>query len=142
MDGVLVDLGHSVMNHPRFLEEPDRWDGRVDELPGVFRNTPPMKGAVEAVQKLYDSGKYDMHVATTNSWGNPAGATDKRYCIEHLFGKIFYKRLTITHSKHLLIGDYLIDDRTKNGASKFGGKHIHFGTDKFPDWPTVVRYLL
>ena len=29
----------------------------------------------------------------------------------------------------------------KPGEIKFRGEHIHFGTDKFPDWKTVVCYL-
>lgn len=41
-----------------------------------------------------------------------------------------------------MIGDYLIDDRIANGVDKFQGEHIHFGTSKFPDWKTVVSYIL
>lgn len=142
MDGVLVDLGHSIDNHPLMKTEPERWKGRVDELPGVYRNPPPIEGAIEAIQKLHESGKYDMYVATTNCWNNPEGATDKRYWIENIFGEIFYKRQTITHKKNLLIGDYLIDDRTKNGAAEFSGEHLHFGSDEYPDWDSILKYLL
>ena len=39
------------------------------------------------------------------------------------------------------MGDYLIDDRTKNGAGEFSGELIQFGTNKFPDWNTVLKYL-
>jgi len=35
----------------------------------------------------------------------------------------------------------LIDDRTKNGADRFPGEHIHLGDEKFPDWISVVEYL-
>ena len=35
-----------------------------------------------------------------------------------------------------------MDDRLKNGADKFSGEHIHFGTDRFPDWAAVVAYLM
>ena len=142
MDGVLVDFGWGVRNSRIFHEDPDRWDGRVDEIPGIYRDLPPIEGSIRAVQLLHESGKYDMNVATTNSWGNPYGATDKRFCIENHFGDIFHKKLTITHTKHLLIGDYLIDDRTKNGAGDFKGEHLHFGTDKFPDWNSILKYLL
>lgn len=142
MDGVLVDFGHGVRNSRTFKNEPDRWDGRVDEIPGIYRDLPPMKGAVEAVRELKLSGLYDMFVATTNSWGNPYGATDKRFCIEKHFGTVFHKRLTITHRKDLLIGDYLVDDRTKNGAAEFSGEHIHFGSDGYPDWDSVLNKLL
>ena len=39
-------------------------------------------------------------------------------------------------------GDYLIDDRLANGVNLFKGEHIHFGSDKFPDWESVCSYLL
>jgi 5'-nucleotidase len=53
-----------------------------------------------------------------------------------------YKRLILTHHKNLNKGGFLIDDRTKNGADKFEGEHIHFGTEKFPDWKTVMEYIM
>ena len=39
------------------------------------------------------------------------------------------------------MGDYLIDDRTKNGAGEFSGELIQFGSDDYPDWETVLNYL-
>jgi len=57
-------------------------------------------------------------------------------------GKNAYKRLILSHNKHLNIGDYLIDDRTANGAGQFRGEHIHFGSEKFPDWKAVLSYLI
>ncbi len=47
-----------------------------------------------------------------------------------------------THSKDLNIGDFLVDDSTKNGAGEFKGELIQFGTDKFPDWVAVKKYLM
>ena len=44
--------------------------------------------------------------------------------------------------KDMLMGHFLIDDRTANGAGEFRGEHIHFGTEKFPNWNVVVEYLL
>ena len=38
-------------------------------------------------------------------------------------------------------GDYIIDDRLKNGVDKFDGKHIHFGTEEFTDWESVLKFL-
>ena len=40
-----------------------------------------------------------------------------------------------------MIGDYLIDDRRFNGASEFQGEWIHFGSEKYPDWKSVLQYL-
>jgi 5'(3')-deoxyribonucleotidase len=50
--------------------------------------------------------------------------------------------LILSHHKNLNHGDYLIDDRTKNGAGEFKGELIQFGADKFPDWKSVCSYLL
>ena len=61
--------------------------------------------------------------------------------IKKYLGTHAYKRLILTHHKNLNRGDYLVDDRTKNGADRFAGEHIHFGTEKFPDWPAVTEYL-
>ena len=62
--------------------------------------------------------------------------------IEKYFGDKLKKRLILTHRKDLLMGDYLIDDRTKNGADNFEGEHIHFGTEKFLRWDDVTSYLI
>ena len=56
-------------------------------------------------------------------------------------GKSAHKRLILSHHKNLNHGDFLVDDRTKNGVDKFQGMHIHFGTPLFPDWITVTRFL-
>ena len=54
---------------------------------------------------------------------------------------VFHKRMVITHRKGLCQGDYLIDDRGKNGTSEFSGEWIEFGSEKFPDWNSVLEYL-
>jgi 5'(3')-deoxyribonucleotidase len=143
MDGVLVDFsGHveSVIRYSPYLKE--EFEGREDEIPNIFRNAPPIKGAIEAVRKLEDSGKYELYIATAAPWGNPSAAMDKRLWIVEHFGELFKKKMAITHLKNMLIGDYLIDDRTKNGAGEFTGEHIHFGTESCPDWDSVLEKLL
>jgi hypothetical protein len=54
----------------------------------------------------------------------------------------------ITHRKDLLIGHYLIDDRTKNGAGDFKGELIRFGWsyeelkwNPYPTWESVLERL-
>ena len=51
------------------------------------------------------------------------------------------KRVNVSHNKNLMIGDYLIDDRTANGAGEFKGELIQFGTEKYPNWKEVLKYL-
>ena len=150
MDGVLVDFGKAIedwfTNHPHLK---GRYETFPDHIQGLFRIAPPMKDAIEAVKKLYDSDKYDMFIATSAPWGNPDSLTDKRFWIEKYFGRMFHKKLVTTHRKDLLVGDYLIDDRVKNGAGDFPGEHIHFGWcyenekwNKYHSWDTVLDYLL
>ena len=64
--------------------------------------------------------------------------------MKQYFGDTFYKRIIFSHHKNLCYqeGAYLIDDRTKHGADKFGDHHIHFGTEKFPDWQSVLNYRI
>jgi len=142
MDGVLVDFGRhieTVMRENPYLNE--EYEGREDEIPNIFRHAPPIEGAIEAVRKLEESGKYELYIATAAPWGNPSAAMDKRLWIVEHFGDLFVKKMAITHLKNMLIGDYLIDDRTKNGAGEFNGTHIHFGQNG-TDWNEVLRLLL
>ena len=138
MDGVIVDFLQSIDNHP----EKDNYKGREDALPNVFLNALPMEHAIDSVGKLLDCGKYEVYIASTAPWATVESLTHKRIWIEKYFGEKLKKRLILTHRKDFLMGDYLIDDRTKNGAGEFKGELIHFGADKFPDWDSVLEYLL
>jgi len=150
MDGVLVDLGKAFDKffelHP-YLKE--RYKDNPDHIQGVFRNPPPVQGAIEASKKLHESGKYDLFIATSAPWGNPSSTADKRFWIEDHFGNLFHKRMFVTHRKDLLLGDYLIDDRTKNGAGEFSGEHLQFGWSyetetygPYPTWDSILDRLL
>jgi len=150
MDGVLVDLSKHYKQF--FVDNPHlvkKFEHCPDHIPGIFRDPPPYEDCIEAVNKLYDSDKYDMFIATSAPWGNPDSLTDKRFWIEKYFGRMFHKKLVTTHRKDLLVGDYLIDDRVRNGAGDFPGEHIHFGWcyenekwNKYHSWDTVLDYLL
>ena len=90
-----------------------------------------MKDAIDSISKIIDSGKYDIYIASTAPWNNIESLSHKRIWIEKYFGDKLRKRLILTHRKDLLIGDYLIDDRTANGAGEFQGKLIQFGSINF-----------
>lgn len=137
MDGVIVDFIQSAKNSPDY----EKYINELDRIPDIFLNAPPMKQAVRSVNKIIDSKKYDVYIASTAPWGNIESLSHKRIWIEKYFGDKLKKRLILTHRKDLLIGDYLIDDRTANGAGKFKGKLIHFDTDQYPDWASILKYL-
>ena len=138
MDGVLVDFQSGI---DKLSEETKReYEGRLDEVPGIFSLMDPMPGAIEAVHEL--SKHYEVYILSTAPWNNPSAWSDKIVWLTHHFGDLFKKRVIITHCKHLCDGDYLVDDRAKNGASEFPGEWVQFGSERFPDWEEVTRYLI
>lgn len=105
----------------------------------TFKDLEPMPGAIEAWNLLQE--KYETYVLSTAMWSNVHAWTDKRVWVEKYLGKSANKKLILSHNKGLLRGDFLIDDRVANGVADFQGLHIHFGTDQFPDWHSVLRFL-
>ena len=138
MDGVLVDFQSGLAQQDeKTLRE---YEGREDEIPGIFGVMKPIDGAIEAVHRL--SKHYDCYILSTAPWRNPSAWSDKVAWVTKYLDDIFHKRIVITHCKHLCKGDYLIDDRSKHGVTEFEGEWIHFGSERFPDWDAVLEYLL
>lgn len=138
MDNVLVDFKTGIARLTE--EEKIEYEGRYDETPGIFSKMLPMEGAVESFKLL--SEKYDTYILSTSPWENPSAWSDKLKWVKKHLGNNAYKRLILTHHKNLNKGDFLIDDRTKNGAEEFEGELILFGSDEYPDWRSIVKYLL
>ena len=139
MDGVLADFNRALQEKvtPELCVKHGE---HVDEIPGIFNDLHPVHGALFAFQEL--SEKYDCYILSTAPWGNPEAWMEKRLWVEKHLGPLAHKKLILSHNKHLNRGDYLIDDRLANGADRFEGEHILFGGDKFPDWKSVLGYLL
>lgn len=141
MDNVLVDFESAFKHFPR--ETLDRYADNRDDIPGLFAKMDPKPGAIEAFREL--SQLFDTYILSTAPWDNPSAWTHKAEWVRKHLGadpkSPAYKRLILTHHKHLNAGDFLVDDRTKNGADRFPGKQIHFGTEAFPDWETVSQHL-
>ena len=79
------------------------------------------------------SALFDIYFLSSPMWHMPQSYSGKRIWVEKNLGEIAIRKLILTHRKDLNIGDYLVDDRLKNGAAEFKGEHIHFGTTQFPD---------
>ena len=138
MDNVLVNFQSGL---DQLTEETlHEYAGQLDNVPGLFSLMDPLDGALEAYMTL--SKRYDSYILSTAPWGNISAWSDKAAWVQKHLGDLAKKRLILSHNKHLNMGDYLIDDRTANGAGQFTGEHIHFGTEKFPDWNSVLKYLL
>ena len=137
MDNVLVDFRSAI---PRISEEKAvEYDERLDDVPGIFSLMDPMPGAIDAFGEL--AQKFDTFILSTSPWANPSAWSDKLTWVKKHLGSPAHKRLILTHHKHLNVGQFLIDDRTKNGADRFTGEHILFGSRQFPNWQTVLDYF-
>lgn len=147
MDGVIADFDSAFDRlEPEILEE---FRGNTDQIPGLFGLMTPIPGAIEAVTEL--SMLFDTYVLSTVPWNNTSGASQKIEWIQRHFGadkdSPLWKRVILSHHKHLNRGDFLIDDRPEsNGAREFevtneAGKLIHFGSTEFLNWDAVLGYL-
>jgi len=138
MDNVLVDFESAVGSLEQELR--DEYSGRLDEVPGIFSRMKPMTGAVVAFQTL--ATHFDTFILSTAPWENPTAWSDKLIWVREHLGAKAHKRLILSHNKQLCAGHFLVDDRTKNGAAAFSGELILFGSEEFPDWSSVTKYLL
>ena len=138
MDTVLVNFQSGI----NAISEEDRqqYEGDLDEVPGIFSKMQPYDGAIEAYQKL--AQHFDTYILSTAPWENPSAWSDKLLWVKKYLGQTAHKRLILSHNKNLNAGDFLVDDRTANGAGEFAGEHIHFLSEQFKDWDDVLSYLL
>ena len=138
MDNVLVDFSSGIEKIPERLQI--EYKERIDEVPGIFSLMKPLNGAISSFTRLTE--KYDTYILSTAPWENSSAWSDKNLWVRKYLGESAYKKLILTHHKNLNFGDFLIDDRTANGAGQFKGKHIVFGSFEYPDWEAVCNYLL
>lgn len=137
MDNVLVDFPSGIAQLDESVQK--EYEGRLDEVPGIFSLMAPMPKAIESFKELAEL--FDTYILSTAPWENPTAWSDKLLWVKNHIGEKAHKRLILSHHKNLNDGAYLVDDRTKNGADTFAGEHIHFGTKQYPDWESVLEYL-
>ncbi|MDY0288194.1 MAG: hypothetical protein RBR15_05170 [Sphaerochaeta sp.] len=110
-----------------------------DEMPHIFSKLEPLEGAIEAYTFLHSH--FDTYILSTAPWNDPCPWSEKLLWVKQYLGDVALKHLILTHHKNLNRGDYLIDDRTENGAGRFGGELILFGSPEYPDWKKVLKYM-
>ncbi len=138
MDGVLVDFDSELKKIDD--ETLKKYNGNFCSIPCFFSKMEPMPGAIEAYKKL--SKIFDTYILSTAPRDNPSAWSDKLQWVRSYLGDDSCERLIITCHKNLNKGDYLIDDMKKNGADKFSGELIMFGSGEFLNWESVLIYLL
>jgi 5'-nucleotidase len=148
MDGVVADFHHGILSvHPTLTLAGENYEIEEHIVDSIvlndkyfFQNLIPLEGSVDAVKELMKY--YEVHFCSTPMESVTHSYTGKKEWLNTHFGDKAYKNLILTHRKDLCLGDYLIDDRIKNGVDKFRGEHIHFGVDPFPNWESVLKYLI
>ena len=109
---------------------------------GFYSELDPIKGAIEATSLLLASNDIEPYILTAPSVYNPLCYTEKRIWVENHLGMDYVTRLIISPDKSLLIGDYLIDDKSEGrGQERFKGSLIQFGSAEFADWDAVLKWL-
>lgn len=138
MDGVLCDIAagyeDAARTHPHVAFP--------QSIPGLFASLSAIPGAIEAVAKLRNDPRLDVWILSAPSTRNPLCYSEKRIWVERVFDYPLAKRLILASDKSLLRGDVLIDDNVSGkGQERFEGELIHFGSERFPTWVSVLRYL-
>ena len=142
MDGVLVK--EPSKEHEELMRIKSNMDGpefenvHWSDVPNIFLDLEPMEGAINAYNEL--SKRFSLYIVSTPPWENPSGWSDKKQWVEKYL-PIAKKRLFLTHNKHMVKGDYIIDDRLKNGVEYFPETVVQFGTEPFQNWEKVLNYF-
>jgi len=105
-----------------------------------FEKLQPIKGAIESIKMLQEH--FDVCILTRPSVHNPLCYTEKRVSIETHLGFEICVNLILCYDKTMVMGDYLVDDSIHTGRFKPVWEHIHFGTIEYPDWESVLKYLM
>lgn len=136
MDGVLCNFDKAFLEKYKF--------GKI-EYPqstcNFFLDLEEIEDSNYSVREL--NKNWDIRIATSPSVKNPWCYTEKRLWIEKHYGDInLQEKLYIIPDKSVLIGDYLIDDRTEgNGQDKFKGTLINFGSPEYKNWNSVLDFF-
>lgn len=136
MDGVLVDFQNGYLKLSP--QDQELYRGRYEEYPGYFSLLDPMPLAIDSFRRLFS--KYDVYILSSPSVINPSSFTDKFLWVKRWLPEA-QNKLILTKYKNLNKGFLLIDDRLVNGADEFDGLFIHFGSNIFPDWLSVISFI-
>lgn len=138
MDQVLCDYAAGFQRHKELyphLPYPQ-------SEPGLYESLEPLPGAIEAYRWLSSHPMFDVYILTAPSERNAHCYTEKRRWVEYYLGMEAVNKLIISPNKGLNKGHFLIDDyKEGRGQENFEGKLLHFGSDEFPDWDSVIEFF-
>ncbi len=107
---------------------------------GFFTDLDPIEGAIEAY-KLLDT-IYDVRILTRPSPMNIGCYSEKAFWVKKYLGFEAQEKMVLSCDKSIVKGDYLIDDTTNAKQEEFEGVFIKFGSHEYPDWKSVLKFLI
>ena len=136
LDGVLCNFykaaKQSLIDNPTQKYPQSQW--------GFFLRLEEIPDAIESFRKLEE--KYDVWILTRPSFKNVNCYTEKAQWVWDHIGYDAVEKLIIAPNKSMLKGDYLIDDQSNAGQNEFEGEWIKFNSEIFPNWKSIINYLL
>ncbi len=136
MDGVLCDFfgasKKALTETPQQRFPQAQW--------GFFLKLSEIKDSIKSINILKEN--YDVWILTRASHRNVNCYTEKAQWIWDHLGFDMLEKLIICSDKSKLKGHYLIDDQNNAHQDKFEGKWIQFGSDRFPNWEYVTKYMI
>ena len=142
---VYVDMDDTLCDYRAgYMRQKERYPQHEypQSEPGLYINLDPMPGATEAYRWLEQHPRLDVYILTAPSVRNAHSYAEKRIWVEKYLGMTAAYRLIISPNKGLSKGDFLIDDYTHGkGQEQFEGRILQFGSEDFPDWPSVIQFF-
>jgi 5'(3')-deoxyribonucleotidase len=137
MDGVLCNFLAAYLKYKQERPEIEFPQSQY----AFFAELDPIPGAIESFKTL--ENHYEVYVLTRPSNYNLHCFTEKAFWIKKHLGFHVLENLIMACDKSIVNGKghILIDDTLQAGQLDFEGEFIHFGSEKFPDWNTIVKYL-
>lgn len=114
---------------------------RALDHPDLYRDLPPIEGAVEAFHATVEAG-FDVFLCTTPTWTNPGCVEGKLQSVRRHLGAEFAERTIMTHDKTMVFGDILFDDNPAvSGARTADWEHVMFDQPYNRSAPAAFRLL-
>ena len=106
LDGVIVDLlGFIDSEYNKEYIDQIGYGTIIDRDARPFYKAKPITGAIDAINQLQASEKYEVYLLSTAPWANEEAWKAKRIWVDDHLGHIMNRRLILSHNKNLLKGD-------------------------------------
>lgn len=144
MSRVYVDLDGVVADYDMMIRSLGVTDTDYQKIDGAYLWLPVYPGAEAGVRALIkEFGRENFFFLSKPPEDRPYAWAEKVMWVKQHFPDL-EDRIIITFDKSACgdVYDFIIDDRPHKGnVENFKGDIIHFGSDQFPDWSAIVRYL-